>query len=490
MATVTYIKETKQHLSAMRGVMRYCMRMDKTWDKLSQTRLVSGINCDGLNSILEFEATKAAHGKMDGINFYQYVQSFKPTENITPKQAHQVAMEFAEKAWPGHEILVTTHCDAAHVHSHFIINSVSFETGHKLRQDPYTLKSLRMVSDEICLAHGFSILPKYEGGGKRMSSREWRAAQKGQSWKFRLMYVIGQTMQLSASKEDFILLMQRKGFDVKWTGERKDITFTCPDGMKCRGSRLHDARYGKECFENEFRIRKEQYDAYLSGKTDPSQWTGHGNPAEDTLRNDPLRHPGGVAGEGNEPAGRSGEVPADPISNDSSAGNPKGSAATAGTTGTYSVHTGSEDTGKYTPDLATGWEREREVFFRNLANALRQSQGYGEYCGEIGRESHKVDANNGNPIYGGFGVGLRSLVSVGSLIENDSEDPEDRRKRMEAAQAGSNIGAILGVAIGAAMAVAQDKPTPEERSIQDEQDFKEFLAQMEAEEEQKLQQTM
>ena len=70
MATVTYIKETKQHLSAMRGVMRYCMRLDKTWDKLSQTRLVSGINCDGLNSILEFEATKATHGKMDGINFY------------------------------------------------------------------------------------------------------------------------------------------------------------------------------------------------------------------------------------------------------------------------------------------------------------------------------------------------------------------------------------------------------------------------------------
>ena len=74
MATVTYIKETRQHLSAMRAVMAYCMREDKTWDEQSGQQLISGINCEGRNSILEFEATKAAHGKTDGINFYQYVQ--------------------------------------------------------------------------------------------------------------------------------------------------------------------------------------------------------------------------------------------------------------------------------------------------------------------------------------------------------------------------------------------------------------------------------
>ena len=490
MATVTYIKETKQHLSAMRGVMRYCMRLDKTWDKLSQTRLVSGINCDGLNSILEFEATKATHGKMDGINFYQYVQSFKPTENITPQQAHKIAMEFAEKAWPGHEIQVTTHCDAAHIHSHFIINSVSFETGHKLRQDPYTLKNLRAVSDEVCLAHGFSILPKYEGGGRRMSNREWRAAQKAQSWKFRLMYVIGQTMQLSASKEDFILLMGRKGYEVKWTDERKDITFTCPNGMKCRGSRLHDAKYGKECFENEFRIRKEQYDLYFSGETDPSQWTGSGDPAEDTLRNDPLRHPGGMAGEGNEPAGRSGKVPADPVSDDTGAGNAPRSDATAGIPTANTTEGKSISAGQDALYSATGWEREREIFFRNLANALGQSQDYGAYYTEVETAHWQTGTQLSDPFRGNIGAGLRGLAAAGSLIENDSEDPEERRKRIEAEQAGSNVGAILGLAIGAALAATQDKPATEEQTIQDEQDFKEFLAQMEAEEEQKQEQTM
>ena len=282
MATVTYIKETRQHISAMRGVMRYCMREDKTWDEQSGQRLISGINCDAMNSILEFEATKAAHGKMDGINFYQYVQSFKPTENITPKQAHEIAMEFAARAWPGAEVLVTTHCDADHVHSHFIINSVNFETGMKLRQDPNTLKFLRLVSDDICMAHGFSVLPKYQGGGKKMAAREYRAARKGESWKFRLMYDVSDAMKKSLTKEDFITLMKRKGYEVKWTDERKDITFTCPNGMKCRGARLHQERYRKENIENEFRLRKQQYERYLTGSLDPSQWTGRRDPAEDS----------------------------------------------------------------------------------------------------------------------------------------------------------------------------------------------------------------
>ena len=53
---------------------------------------------------------------------------------------------------------------------------------------------------------------------------------------------------------------------------------------------------------------------------------------------------------------------------------------------------------------------------------------------------------------------------------------------MEAEQAGSNVGTILGLAIGAVMGLTETKPT-EEQAIQDEQAFNEFLAELEAEEE-------
>lgn len=69
------------------------------------------------------------------------------------------------------------------------------------------------------------------------------------------------------------------------------------------------------------------------------------------------------------------------------------------------------------------------------------------------------------------------------MIEDDSEDSEERRKRMDAEQAGSNVGTILGLAIGAAMVLTETKSPAEQQSIQDEQEFNEFLAQLEAEEE-------
>ena len=50
------------------------------------------------------------------------------------------------------------------------------------------------------------------------------------------------------------------------------------------------------------------------------------------------------------------------------------------------------------------------------------------------------------------------------------------------------MGAILGLAVGAAMALTETNT--EEQTIQDEQDFNEFLAQLEAEEEQGFQQSM
>ena len=45
------------------------------------------------------------------------------------------------------------------------------------------------------------------------------------------------------------------------------------------------------------------------------------------------------------------------------------------------------------------------------------------------------------------------------------------------------MGTILGLAIGAAMALTDHQSPEEQQIIQDEQDFNEFLAELEAEEE-------
>ena len=491
MATVTYIKETRQHPSAMVSVMRYCLQETKTVDQLTGQRYVSGIGCDGLNSITEFLATKYAYGKLDGINFYQYVQSFSPRENITYEQAHEIAREFAAKAWPGHEVQVTTHCDAKHIHSHFVINSVSFVDGQKLRQGPGTLKQLRAISDELCREHGLSVLPPYEKGGKRMSSREYRIAAKGKSWKFRLMYDVTQAMKVSRTKEDFIREMKHRGYEVKWTDERKNITFTCPNGMKCRDNRLHQEKYRKENIEHELRTRQCILAGAVHGRTGEAQWTGHGGNGQNPLPADPLRPAGGMAESrpGTAPAG--GRLPAYPVPDDPSAGNGGAGSPDAGRAAPAVPDGEAGDASLHPEFSATGWESEREAFFRNLRNPAKQSQIHGSGYFGAGQQNQKAPGYHLGGIGSAVGAGLRGLASAGRLIEDDSEDPEERRKRIEAEQAGSNVGTIHGLAIGAAMGLTEHQSPEEQQTIQDEQDFNEFLAELEAEEEEQInQQTM
>lgn len=53
-----------------------------------------------------------------------------------------------------------------------------------------------------------------------------------------------------------------------------------------------------------------------------------------------------------------------------------------------------------------------------------------------------------------------------SLLEDSSDDPEERRRQMEAREAAQNLGAVLGLTAGAVGATARlhqkDTPKPDE----------------------------
>jgi len=227
--------------------------------------------------------------------FYQYVQSFSPDEEITPELANAVGLELAEY-FKGYEVLVATHLDASHLHNHLVINSVSFETGLKLQEGPDSLLKLRKLSDEICLAHNLTVLPLYERGSadvKGLNAREYRAAEKGDSWKFKLMGAIDQSMAASRTKTDFIDNMAVLGYQVSWTPTRKHITFTAPDGRKCRDNKLHEEKYLKERMEAEFGHREAEA-IEQAGRATGKQ---AGRPAgRISCQAEPVRHSAGNAG--------------------------------------------------------------------------------------------------------------------------------------------------------------------------------------------------
>ncbi|WP_449078245.1 relaxase/mobilization nuclease domain-containing protein [Ruminococcus sp.] len=471
MATVTYIRESKQSISAMKGVIDYCCQDKKVYDEISNQRLVSGINCDGENAFKEFMATKKSYGKTDGMNFYQYVQSFSPEENITPHQAHEIAIEFAEKAWTGYEVLVATHCDAQHIHSHFVINSVSFENGKKLRQNPNTLKSLRALSDEICRHHNLSTLEPYSKDGMKISTREYRTAVKGQSWKFKLMDDIDKAMNISGSKEDFINAMSIMGYFVTWTDGRKYITYQCPNKMKCRDIKLHNDKYLKGSMENEFRYRQEQYFGKpqaeeqqftycdrtalrrnesnlnsFSSERGRTQSVENGNnlsagAVQPDFKNLNGRPDGEISGENSGNQQRQYGINLEELSDGAE----------------ENFRTDSERnqiyTDAYDENFRTGWEESRGIFEQYLAKRSGVGIGNSVTGEEVNSSDNlKMDSNN-RAVLGG----INSLAeSLSRIIDDESEDEEERRKRITAEQNGSDIGAFIGSVAGMFINIISD----------------------------------
>lgn len=112
----------------MSAVLKYVVQEKKT--TFHDRQLVTGINCQPEICYAQFISTKLQHGKCDGKMYFHFVQSFQPDENITPQEAHAAALKLAQQ-WSDHEVIVATHSDAAHIHSHFIVNSVSFKNGKK-----------------------------------------------------------------------------------------------------------------------------------------------------------------------------------------------------------------------------------------------------------------------------------------------------------------------------------------------------------------------
>ena len=217
---------------------------------------MTGINCVAQSAYNEMINTKLRFKKTDGRMYYHLLQSFHPDEKLTPETAHEIALRFAEENFKGYEVLVATHVDRNHIHSHFVINSVNAENGYKYHPDNYEIQRLRDNSDKLYLEYGLSVIESTPSKVNGMSAREYRSADKGQSWKLDLAMAIDEAMRYAVSREHFIQLMELEGYKVNWSDTRKYITYTCPNGMKCRDNKLHEEKYLKEAMTNEFRIRQ------------------------------------------------------------------------------------------------------------------------------------------------------------------------------------------------------------------------------------------
>jgi len=254
MATVTAIS-TKGG-GGGKATLEYICRDDKT----DNQKYVTALNCSLPTVYQEFKNTREMYGKTGGIRYYHFVQSHPSGYEIQPELAHKIAVEFAEKAFKGHECVVATHIDAEHIHSHIVFNAVNADSGMKYHSNKFTLNDIRNISDEICQKYGVQTLEKPVVNQRTdgITTGEYRSAMKGESWKIDLINVIDEVMKQAKTQKQFCFLMRQKGYGVRWEESRKYITYTCPNGKRCRDNRLHEPRYSKEMMCNEFKIRADE----------------------------------------------------------------------------------------------------------------------------------------------------------------------------------------------------------------------------------------
>lgn len=144
--------------------------------------------------------------------------------------------------------MYATHVHRQHVHSHFVVNSVSYVDGHKFQMSKKDLEDMKKLNNRLCLEHGLTV---YEIGKRKTDRKEiisydmnkYQFLKKAKEGKVK-SYVqdtavaVHDAMEKSKSKEEFIAVMEKKGYSVSWKDSRKYIVFMNQDGKKVRNSNL------------------------------------------------------------------------------------------------------------------------------------------------------------------------------------------------------------------------------------------------------------
>lgn len=200
---------------ALEDVIAYAGREAAT----NQRQLVTGVNCTVGTARSEMIAVKKRFRKEDGTIAYHGYQSFREGE-VTPEQAHRIGIQLAEELWgERYQVLVATHVDKeSHIHSHFVINTVSFVDGRKFYRSNEDYARMREVSDRLCREYGLSVVRRPEG--RRENYSAWSAEKNGKPTNRSLIRTdIDRAIAASLTGAEFFRVLADMGYELKLTAE-------------------------------------------------------------------------------------------------------------------------------------------------------------------------------------------------------------------------------------------------------------------------------
>lgn len=204
----------KSSLENLTDVMHYAADEGKTEKQF----FVTGINCNADTARDQFVTVKKQFDKEDGIVAYHGYQSFAEGE-VTPEQAHAIGLEFAKKVWgDDYQVVVATHLNTKCFHNHFVVNSVSFKHGKRCRAKQWY--ELNKVSDEICRAHGLSIVDNPKGKG--LSRNMYELEKAGGNTRLNIAKkAVDEAISVSSNMKEFEVALKSMGYTCHFDPRRK-----------------------------------------------------------------------------------------------------------------------------------------------------------------------------------------------------------------------------------------------------------------------------
>ena len=198
----------------LKEAIDYVLNGDKTDGHI----LTAHFNCDPGREYREMMKTKLETGRLDKRQCYHIIQSFKPGE-ITPELALEIAKAFAQEHLDGFEVVIGTHVDRHHIHSHIVFNSVNADTGekyHSTQQSYY--QQIRAISDRLCREHGLSVIVQ-SAPARSVSYIEWLRQSRGQpTFRSLLEADLRDAIRDANDLGHFFLLMEHKGYEIHHGG--------------------------------------------------------------------------------------------------------------------------------------------------------------------------------------------------------------------------------------------------------------------------------
>jgi len=204
---VTKIKPIK---STLNKALTYIQNPAKTEDKM----LVSSFGCSYETADIEFEFTLSQAIEKGNNLAHHLIQSFDPSDNITPEKAHKIGRKLADFTTGGqHEYVLTTHIDKGHIHNHIIFCSVNFITHRKYNSNKKSYYAIRNMSDKLCLENGLSVTESRNTG---KSYAEYSADKNGTSKKKQLRLLIDSLIPQVKSFDDLLKHLKSSGVEIRY----------------------------------------------------------------------------------------------------------------------------------------------------------------------------------------------------------------------------------------------------------------------------------